>query len=93
MDKQKMKQQRIDYFNKKAVGEFQKYDLWKAMDFERYIKVVTSHDNDLGIEILKYLYLRMINQSPHPDSLKEIRFKLLANSQINQHKFTRVSKL
>lgn len=94
-DKNTQKAQRLNYFSDPSSTLIDKYDLWKAMDFENQIEIVTSQDEDLGIAILKYIY-GLYNKETvavQKEQLNNIQFKLFSSSTINKERFNQVTEM
>ena len=91
LDRKEQAGERLLYFQEKGERVFQKYDLWKAMDFEKQIRIITKSDSDLGMEILKYLF-GLMHQENQDVNIMNIQFKILSKSSIFEQKFNRVTK-
>ena len=94
LDKKTHQKQRLSYFEKgRGCSDLEIYDLWKAMDFENQIEIVTSQDEDLGIDILKYIFslYNKDSEEKQKDSMSNIQFKLFSSSVINRDKFNTVT--
>jgi hypothetical protein len=75
LDIKTMKKDRLRYFNKRAGRVTLKYDLWKALDFERDLEVASTKSDDAGIQILKYVHDHG-KEATNP--IKDIQFKELS---------------
>jgi hypothetical protein len=75
LDIKTMKKDRLRYFNKRAGRVALKFDLWKALDFERDLEVASCHSDDSGIQILKYVHDHG-KEATNP--IKDIQFKELS---------------
>jgi hypothetical protein len=82
LDKKTMKKDRLRYFNKRAARMTLKYDLWKALDFERDLEVASSHSDDAGIQILNYVHDLIQNGKNAPNNIKDVQFKELSKSAV-----------
>ena len=92
LDKKSMKKDRLRYFNKRAAGRVSlKYDLWKALDFERDLELASSHSDDAGIQILKYVHDIIQNGE---DALGDVQFREVSSSAVmKDERMQRVSKM
>ena len=77
LDIKTMKKDRLRYFNKRAGRVTLKYDLWKALDFERDLEVASCHSDDVGIQILKYVHDIIQTGKEATNPIKDIQFKEL----------------
>ena len=59
-----------------------KYDLWKALDFERDLEFASSHSDDAGIQILNYVHDLIQNGKNAPNNIKDVQFKELSKSAV-----------
>jgi hypothetical protein len=46
---------RLTYIKKYCTRTFHKYDIWRALDFEKMIKIINSHDEDSAIKLVKFI--------------------------------------
>lgn len=89
IDKTLQPLKRQQHFTTKAKSISHKYDLWKALDFERHVKLLK--DEDLGTDILKAYSTQMQIDTA---LLKNIQFKILKKSELfTNSKFNEVSKM
>jgi len=79
LDIKTMKKDRLRYFNKRAGRVTIKYDLWKALDFERD---ASTHSDDAGIQILKYVHDLIEKGKEGPNHIKDILFKEISSSAL-----------
>jgi hypothetical protein len=75
LDIKTMKKDRLRYFNKRAGRVALKFDLWKALDFERDLEVASTQSDDAGIQILKYVHDHG-KEATNP--IKDVQFKELS---------------
>jgi hypothetical protein len=85
---------RIKMFRDSNYKILQKYDLWKALDFEKMIKIVQRHDEDNFTKYIKLLY-GYVDPSEMNETIKNlyIEFKGFINSVFSLPKFNKVSKV
>eukprot|EP00347_Sterkiella_histriomuscorum_P005839 403355073 len=87
-------QDRLRFVRHRCKNIYQKYDIWKALDFEKMIKIIGQNPSDPGLTLF-----RMVNGlsnenewNQETETTQSIQFKFLVCSQLFSMKFNKVTK-
>ena len=76
------KSKRLKFFIQKTTRIYQKYEVWRAMDFENLAHQLSLDDDDDIVRFVKFLAgIVKINELNEEECLQNIQFKSMLNSK------------
>ena len=79
-------------FMEEAKTTVQKYDLWKAMDFEKYLCILKNFEFDYAFRIFKFIQGMTGKEELEMNPIEIVQFKQINSSPIFERKFNRTTK-